>query len=338
MSEFVTESILKTDEFSQTQVGFLASDPNRVLVRRVVSGVAWWARPIARILARFEVTALRACVGIEGVPQVISVDPDGLVRTWSEGMPLHVARPRTREFYRDAARLLRDLRRAGVTHNDLAKPQNWLMTPEGLASVIDFQLAKVHRRRGRLFRLMAYEDLRHLLKQKRAFAPELLTPTEARIASRRSLPSRVWRATGKQLYIGVTRGLMGWSDGEGFGGRLERDGPATRSALLAVPGVTAVALVPFQRENAGAGLYAFCEGSLQTDRQNLMDQHKAAGGLADRIQVVEALPRTPMGAIRDDILMLIVRNDLRGLHRLLEAESPELGVLAQKIAGSRLDI
>ena len=47
--------------------------------------------------------------------------------------------------------LARQMRRAGVTHNDIAKPQNWLMTPDGRAAVIDFQLATVHRRRGKLF-------------------------------------------------------------------------------------------------------------------------------------------------------------------------------------------
>ena len=46
-------------------------------------------------------------------------------------------------------KLLREMRRAGVTHNDIAKPQNWLMTPEGRAAVIDFQLASVHESAGR---------------------------------------------------------------------------------------------------------------------------------------------------------------------------------------------
>ncbi len=102
------------------------------------------------------------------------------------------------------------MRRMGVTHNDLAKPQNWLMTPEGEAAVIDFQLASVHRRRGAFYRLLAYEDFRHLIKQKRAFASDLMTPTEKRILARRSLPSRIWLATGKKS---TTSSLAAFSTG-----------------------------------------------------------------------------------------------------------------------------
>ena len=64
-----------------------------------------------------------------------SVDRDGLYRSWTEGTPLHLARPADPAWYRDAHRLLREFRRRGITHNDLAKPQNWLMTPDGRAAV-----------------------------------------------------------------------------------------------------------------------------------------------------------------------------------------------------------
>jgi hypothetical protein len=300
--EFIVESILKSDEFSTSERGHFADAPEVALVRRSIGGLPWWAAPIARRLLRREARALAACRGLSGVPQLVAADRTSLIRTWSEGQPLHFARPAHAAFYRDAARLLRALRRAGITHNDLAKPQNWLMTAEGGAALIDFQLARLHRRRGWRYRVMAYEDLRHLLKQKRSFAPDLMTPGEWRLVGRRSLPGRIWRATGKRLYEWVTRDLLDWSDGEGQGGRIERDGPATEAALLAEPGVRAVALVPYARAGRRAGLCAFCEAEAGVDGAALTLAQRARGGTADLVVVAPALPRDRRGMVRQEVL------------------------------------
>jgi hypothetical protein len=334
MTDFVTETVLKTDEFSETQKGHFPGAPEQPLIRRVLTGLPWWARPIAQVLARREVAALAAAKGIAGVPQLISANREAIVRTWSDGVPLNLARPSEPAFYRDGARILRDLRRAGITHNDLAKAQNWLMTSEGRAQVIDFQLARVHRHRGKLFRLAAYEDFRHLLKQKRHFAPSLLTPRGWRIVNQRSLPSLFWRATGKRLYVAVTRGLFDWSDGEGLGGRAERDGPVTEAALLAQPGVRAVVLVPFARTGRLAGLYAFCEAEPGTDAAALAVAQRAAGGLADLVQVVDGLPRTPNGSIRQDILLMLAQGRTEGLEQATAGDAA-LRALAARIAAGR---
>jgi hypothetical protein len=328
MTDFVIDSILKTDEFSETQKGHTPDAPDRPLIRRVLTGLPWWARPIAHRLARRETKALAACRGIAGVPQLLSADRTAIIRTWSEGLPLHLAKPKDPAFYRDAFRLLRDLRRAGVTHNDLAKPQNWLLNPSGRAEVIDFQLARVHRRRGWVYRQMAYEDFRHLLKQKRRFAPALLTPTGRRILSSRSAPSRLWRATGKRLYAAVTR-AFGWSDGEGLGGRAERDGPATEAALRALPGVRAVVLVPFARSGQPAGLHAFVEADAGLDATALTEAHRARGGKADIVQPVPALPRDSRGAIRHDVLTLVAQGRTEALAQLTQGDP----ALAEMVAG-----
>ena len=232
---FVPETVLKRDIFSETIRGHLVEDPSRRVVLRKLDGVPWYARPVAWVLARKEIRGLRAVQGVEGTPDLLRVDRVGLLRGWSEGTPLQLARPGDPAFYRDAKRLLRQMRRRGVTHNDIAKPQNWLMTPEGRAAVIDFQLASVHRRQGVLFRTMAREDLRHLLKQKRAYAPELLTATERRMLARKSLPSRLWMATAKPVYNFVTRRLMNWSDGEGTDDRIARAEQPERAFHIRAP-------------------------------------------------------------------------------------------------------
>lgn len=327
--EFVPETVLKRDAFSETVTGHMAGAPDRRLALRKLDALPMWSRPVAWILARREVRALRTVQGIEGVPQLLRVDRTGILRGWSEGTPLQLARPTSAAFYRDARRLLRDLRRRGVTHNDIAKPQNWLMTPEGRAAVIDFQLASVHRRRGKLFRVMAREDLRHLLKQKRAFAPELLVPSELRMLSSKALPARMWMATAKPLYNYVTRRLLNWSDGEGTEDRLDRDGPPIRAALEADAGVSGHFITTYALPSQGVGVYVFAETAMpQAGLRALVPEAHA-----DLVQPVQTLPRDATGAPRADLLSLVAANRLDELEVALSREPGLRPVMAPIVAG-----
>lgn len=319
-------TVLKRDVFSETVQGHAPGDPGRKLAMRRLDNLPWATRWLARLLAGREAKALRAVAGIEGTPRLIRADAQGILRTWSEGTPLHLARPADRSWYRDARRLLRQMRRRGVTHNDLAKPQNWLMAPDGRAAVIDFQLARVHRRKGCWFRIAGYEDLRHLAKMKRRFAPALLTPTEARLAARRSAPSRLWRATGKRAYVFVTRRLMHWQDAEGSENRAATDGPALRARLLAHPQVTDVAFAAFPRPGRGVGLYAFAV----TDLPEAELRALVPAAELDLLQPVAALPPP-------EILDLIAMNRMDDLAPLLAAD-PALAALARPIALARLNL
>lgn len=331
MPEFVNEVTFKRDIFSETHSGHFADAPDVRIIRRIVTRTPLWSRPLALLLAWREKRALRALAGIPGVPQLISVDRDGLFRSWTEGAPLHLARPSDAAWYIDAHRLLRRLRRHGVTHNDLAKPQNWLMTPEGGAAVIDFQLASRHRMRGPLYRLMAYEDFRHLIKQKKSFAPDLMTPTAWRIVRQRSVPSRIWKATGKRVYNAVTRNLFHWSDGEGTGDRIDNEGPAIIAALRRNPKVRDVALTVFSLPAKGVGLYVFVE----TDETDEAALRRSLGGLhVEHLQPAATLPRRPDGTTRDDILRLIALNQMTEIDAVVAAE-PELGALVHALAAGR---
>ncbi|GGA97508.1 serine/threonine protein kinase [Brucella endophytica] len=333
LPEFIATAVFKRDVFSETRAGYFASDPEKRIIRRLVSASPRWSRPLAWILAKREIRALKAVRGLKGVPQLIGADRHGLYRSWSEGAPLHLARPTDPKWYRSAHRILRDFRRLGLTHNDLAKPQNWLMTPEGEAAVIDFQLASVHRHRGPLYRLMAYEDFRHLIKQKRAFAPHLMTATEKRVLARRSLPSRIWLATGKKVYNFITRGLFRWSDGEGTGDRIDREGPAITAALRADPRVKDVALTVYSLPAKGVGLYAFVETTVADERT----LRAALKGLkVELIQPVAHLPRRADGTVRDDILRLIAMNQMTELDALL-AREPDMRPLVEALAAHRLN-
>jgi len=332
-ARFVPGTVHKRDAFSETVSGRLDGVTDFPVVLRKLDGVPLWARPVAWWLARKEVRALRAVAGIEGCPLLIRADRTGLLRSWTQGTPLHLARPADAAWYRDARRLLREMRRRGVTHNDIAKPQNWLMTPGGRAAVIDFQLASLHPRRGPFFRLMAREDLRHLLKQKRAYAPGLLTPSEHRMLARKAWPARVWMATGKRAYNFITRRLMNWSDGEGTEDRVDRDGPGLRAALMDHAEVREVALCTYALPARGVGLYAFVETGLDAAALRRL----APEPQPELIQPVAALPRHADAAPRLDALSLVAANRLDELQALMERE-PDLGELLRPIVAGRLNL
>jgi serine/threonine protein kinase len=112
---------------------------------------------------------------------------------------MHVARPHDPEYFRQALRLLARMHRRGVAHNDLAREPNWLVTSAGSPALIDFQLAWCDASRGRLFRVMAREDLRHLLKHKSYYCPRRLTARERRLLASPGVAARTWRAGPRPL-------------------------------------------------------------------------------------------------------------------------------------------
>jgi tRNA A-37 threonylcarbamoyl transferase component Bud32 len=181
-----------------------------------------WARALARHLMRREHRALSRLAlgrGIPGVPALLALDSGVLTRRWIEGAPMHLAKPRDPRYFREAARLVRRLHAANVIHNDLAKETNWLVTPEGQPALVDFQLAMTLARRGALARALGHDDIRHLLKHKRSYLPERLTAREKRILATPSLAARAWMASGKKVYLFVTRRILHWRDREGAGDR-----------------------------------------------------------------------------------------------------------------------
>jgi RIO-like serine/threonine protein kinase len=213
-SDLTALQILKADTF-----GTIRRDGDRVIrdTRRARS----WARWLARYLMRREQRALThlASARIAGIPRVLACDRHTLTRSWIDGTPMQLARPRDPAYFRAALRLLRQLHAANVLHNDLAKETNWLVTPDGRPALVDFQLATVLRGRGALARARGHDDLRHLLKHKRSYIPDRLTAREKRVLARRSLLSRLWMATGKKVYLFVTRKILRWRDREGAGDR-----------------------------------------------------------------------------------------------------------------------
>jgi len=207
---------LKADLFGSV---WRTETAGRELVIRDLRDARWWLRAVARALCRREERALLCLDGLAGTPRLVAAGPDGLTREWIEGRPMQAGKPRNADYYRHARRLLVALHRRGVAHNDLAKEPNWLVTPTGAPAIVDFQLALVSPRRRWLFRLLAREDIRHLLKHKRTYCPERLTARERRMLAKPAFLSRAWMATVKPVYLFITRRVFRWADREGAGDR-----------------------------------------------------------------------------------------------------------------------
>ena len=324
-------TVLKRDVFSTVERGhFRTSNGEVEAILRRVDEVPWWSWPIARHLFNRERNAL-AIAGQLGIgPELLFAGKRSLVRGWIDGSALHISQPHgDAAYFRSAKRALAKLHRAGLSHNDLAKQQNWLRGRDGQAYLIDFQLAQTFSRRGRLFRIAAYEDLRHLLKQKRRFAPEALTDSERRVLSRKSLVSRTWMTLGKPIYHAITRGLFNFADREGGGRRLVYDAPPIMQHLKSVAGVRDAAVVSFPDRRRGVGLYAFVEGDPSLSEQ-MLRQHLVgtlgAEKAPEHLQIVDALPRRADGSVRTEILHLIATNQVELIPPLMTDASERAAV------------
>lgn len=210
--------LLKKDSFGQVT---LVDTGTGQLIRRDTRDASWAVRWLARKLLAREARALAVLEGVDGVPQLISVERETLDRCYVAGLPMHVGKPTDARYFREAARLLRQIHRHNVTHNDLAKEPNLLLQDNGSPAFIDFQLSWFVHRRGWLFRVLAREDIRHLLKHKRTYCPERLTRREKFILNNPSILSKIWMRTVKPVYLFITRQLLGWQDREGAGDRGE---------------------------------------------------------------------------------------------------------------------
>lgn len=194
-----------------------------------IPGSAW----LARLLLRRERRALERLRGLPGVPELppqaggcACLAPwsrelergRALVRRFVPGQPLSRAEALPADFFDELERLVRALHARGVCHNDLHKEQNILVGTDGWPHVIDFQLASVHARRGRLFASRVGDDLRHVSKHRRRYLlqdrPKSSLSEAERRLPRRSWLAALWRRSGKPLYQFTTRRVLRWRDGE----------------------------------------------------------------------------------------------------------------------------
>ena len=343
--DWVRDTVLKTDIFSQIETGTYGGQ--KAILRDLSKG-KWWAALLSWHFARRESRALEYLKHVEGVPRLLGRGKGRLYRGWIAGLPMHVAQPKGDvEYFRQARVILREMRKLGMTHNDLAKEPNWLRGHDGKPYALDYQLASIHKHKTWIYRLMAYEDLRHILKHKRTYCPDALTRRERNIINQRSLPSRIWKATGKKVYNAITRGIFNYSDGEGGRDRLLTFGDKLTETLRGHEAVGEVAVVSYPNPKMIEGMYAFVtakSGKAKGAATSLdgpalarwsRDQLSAMGG-ADLVQVVDRLPKSPDGQVRNDILKTIAQNLLDELVPMTAGDE-ELSAITKSIVTGRLN-
>jgi hypothetical protein len=306
--------LLKRDVFSTVERGRFRCEGGEVdAVLRRLDAVPWWSYLPARHLFSREKRAISLAKGLDVGPELLWAGRRALARGFIDGVALHLAKPHgDLAYFRSAKAALHRLHRARICHNDLAKEQNWLVGRDSRAYLTDFQLAACFGTRSRLFRIAAYEDLRHLLKHKRTYVPEALTPKERKVLARKSLVASIWLMTGKKVYRAITRGLFNFTDREGGGRRLVNDAPVLDELIRKNPDVRDTAIVAFADRRTGVGLYAFVEADRATLEGQLRSELAAAKGPKppEHIQVVHALPRDAAGKPRTEILQLVAMNQL----------------------------
>ena len=317
--------LLKRDVFSTVERGrFKGRAGECDAVLRRIDQVPWWSFLLARHLFARERKALTLARGLEVGPELLWAGRRALVRGFIDGVALHLAKPYGDiDYFKSAKAALHRLHRAGICHNDLAKEQNWLRGRDGRAYVTDFQLAACFKRRSRLFRIAAYEDLRHLLKHKRSYAPHALTAKEKKILARKSVFASLWLATGKKVYRAITRGLFNFTDREGGGRRLVNDAPVLAELIRKNADVRDTAIVAFADRRSGVGLYAFVEADRGALEAQLRSELAAAKGPKppEHIQVVHALPRDASGRPRTEILQLVAMNQLDLIEPMMASDA-----------------
>lgn len=154
---------------------------------------------LGRWLCRREVKYLNAVGHIDGIPKILaSIGKTTLVREFVPGRNLReygkYAGLRDDFFPRLKAMLAR-VHQAGISHNDLSKPENILVDDSGNPVLIDFQIALGAPDRGwslrrllrPLIRYMQGVDRYHLLKIHRRFRPFDFTSDQIAAAKRKGL-------------------------------------------------------------------------------------------------------------------------------------------------------
>jgi len=206
---------LKADSFGRI---LLMEQDGQRFVRRDLEATPWWLRLPAWWLARREARSLAHLDGMPATPRLLGWNGRWLDRSFMAGDAMYQRPPHgDLAYFRAARRLLQQVHRHGIAHNDLAKEANWLVREDGSPALIDFQLAVIGNPRSRWMRLLAREDLRHLLKHKRMYCRPSLTPVEKRLLKRTSWVRDLWFRTGKPVYRFVTRRILHWEDNEGQG-------------------------------------------------------------------------------------------------------------------------
>lgn len=175
---------------------------------------------LGRWLCRRECHYLQRLESVAGVPKLLErYGLSGLVREYVPGCNLRefaARQPPDLDFFPRLGKILDEVHARGVAHNDLSKPENVLVTPDGAPVLIDLQIAlEAPLARwplvGHLTRwIVAYlqgVDRYHLTKQHRRRRPQDFSDEQIAAAKRRGalLHMHAWI---RRPYRGIRHTIM----------------------------------------------------------------------------------------------------------------------------------
>jgi hypothetical protein len=199
--------------------GFYEDDAGDRAVLKIYRTTRFAGAPL-RWLGRWqcgrEVAFYRHLTGLACVPALLDrISDTAYLRRFVAGHPLSREHAVPEEFWPRLDGAMREVHGRGVAYVDSNKPENILVGDDGYPYLIDFQIAwrcgpggGYALGRWWLARLQR-EDLYHVLKHKRRFARESMTPIELASVRQRSFLIRAHRAINTPYRI-VRRLLFRW--------------------------------------------------------------------------------------------------------------------------------
>lgn len=170
----------------QSSVFLLERDGKRIAVKDFADTPRAFRAFVAPFLARREAKALRHLDGAPGVPRFYGrVDALAFAMEYIEGTPLDrfSVGELAPEVFPRVQSAIDAIHARGVSHGDLKRRSNLLLTPDGEIYLIDFAAATIGGNRFRPFanwlqKQMAQIDDKSMPRLKKFVAPELLTPQD----------------------------------------------------------------------------------------------------------------------------------------------------------------
>ena len=149
---------------------------------------------LGRGLQKHEIEILRRLQDLDQVPKLIGPwGKSGFLYEYIEGRSLDEKPEIPDSFFDDLQALLDRIHEKHVCYLDFNKRGNILVGKDGRPYLIDFQISRHSKRRGRVCRVLQREDRYHLLKHKRHFRPDLMSEAELKESRRQSVWIRTHR-------------------------------------------------------------------------------------------------------------------------------------------------
>jgi len=187
------ERVIAEKKFAKADVFVSVRSGTRFIVKDFGQKGFWERNLIGRIVISREYRAYRSLAGIAGIPsRFLRLSPFALAIEYLEGRDLGAVAQGdiSPQVVRQLEKIIDDLHARGWVHLDLQRRSNILLVND---RVVVVDLASAFHPGGvpllgrLLVLLLGFADRLSLLKMKRIFAPDLLTPADQRMLRIRNL-------------------------------------------------------------------------------------------------------------------------------------------------------